>query len=77
MARPRTKQYKPHDYDRNPKRYLWSYDLKRLMIHFPENYVELYEKKQQYHRAYYQKHKLRFNMKRRFNKVLKELMSKF
>ena len=77
MARPRTKQKKDHDYDRNPKRYLWSLSFDQLERHYPDTYIDLIIRKKEYHRQYYAKYKASFNMKRKYNIVIKELESLF
>jgi hypothetical protein len=58
-------------------KHMWSCNLEQMKALYPDNYMELYLKKKEYHRQYYQKNKSMYNIKRRFNYVLKELMSKF
>jgi hypothetical protein len=76
MTGPRI-QSKPHDYDSNPKRFLWSYNFERMKLHFPNNYEELIAMKREYYKQYYARNKQAFNMRRKYKYVLKELKSKF
>ena len=71
------KQKKPYNYDGNPKRYLWSLSHEQLKQHFPDKADELLLIKKQYHKTYYEKNKGCYNMKRKYNVVLKELLEQF